>query len=431
MQFRKGYWTIVILMLLAGRGVHALVNGMDSPAHKAACDKNGTVTAVRGESWLAHLNRPFSETSMGKTGHLGPGPEEKPTLGPAANWFLVSSQGATLHGADLYRLNCQGCHGESGQGAPPEINSVINPVRATSVALVMERMKTSGMEISHADAVKLAQQANAALLQRLRQGGKNMPPFPHLNDPEIRSLMVYLQQLAGVPGAGGQQVAVSESQVRIGEHIVKSTCHTCHSAAGADPDPKQLEDGAIPPLSVLTARKSQPEFIRKVTHGAPILMGAPAMLYRGRMPVFYYLSEQEAADVYLYLTLYPPSESNDTDTLIAVLQQGRPNGGGSPLQRPGSDSSASSGPLAGPEPDNSVSLRSFVLLSGIGAFVVLLLAGGLGFTMREFQRLAMKTKGHQVMVRNPNTEPGVTRPVGAIGASSRAMSLGIAKRQSH
>ena len=111
---------------------------------------------------------------------------------------------------------------------------------------------------------------------------------------------------------------------------MKSTCHTCHSAAGPDPDAQQLWDGAIPPLSVLTTRKSRPEFIRKVTHGAPILMGAQPALYRGRMPVFYYLSEDEAADVYLYLTLYPPSDSPSLNTAIALSQQGPAGGGGTP-----------------------------------------------------------------------------------------------------
>src|ERR1039457_2245362 len=96
--------------------------------------QNVPVTAVGGESWLNHLQRPFNETSMGKTGRLGPPPanpgEEIPHWQPVS---AVSSvpQTVTLHGSDLYRLNCQGCHGESGQGAPPEINSVINPVRAT------------------------------------------------------------------------------------------------------------------------------------------------------------------------------------------------------------------------------------------------------------------------------------------------------------
>ena len=30
--------------------------------------------------------------------------------------------------------------------------------------------------------------------------------------------------------------------------------------------------------------------------------------YRGRMPVFHFLSEDEAADAYLYLTPYPSHE---------------------------------------------------------------------------------------------------------------------------
>jgi len=43
-----------------------------------------------------------------------------------------------------------------------------------------------------------------------------------------------------------------------------------------------------------------------VTTGAPITMGTPPALYRGRMPVFAYLTQDEAAAAYLYLMLYPP-----------------------------------------------------------------------------------------------------------------------------
>jgi mono/diheme cytochrome c family protein len=340
MQFIKNKRSMAMAaaMVLAAHCAFALVNVDGAQSQSKVRGKEVPVTSVAGESWLEHLNRPFNQTSMGKTGRLGP---PAPAHGePAARWLPASSSGfspqtVTLHGSDLYRLNCQGCHGESGQGAPPEINSVISPVRATSGALVMERMKSTGMDISRADAANLARQANAALLQRLHNGGKNMPPFPYLSEAEIRSLVAYLNQLAGVPGAEGQQIAVTESPLRVGEHIVKATCHTCHSAAGPDPDPRQIEDGAIPPLSVLTARKSQPEFVRKVTHGAPIVMGTTPMLYRGRMPVFYYLSEQEAADVYLYLTTYPPSESEDRATVIALSQQGPAAGGAAPPQAGG------------------------------------------------------------------------------------------------
>src|SRR5271165_1466010 len=182
---------IATVMVLAARYAYAQASQSGLPLRNAVGNKDITVTAVTGESWLTHLNRPFGETSMGKTGRLGP-PAPAPAE-EAARWLPASSsnvttQVVTLHGSDLYRLNCQGCHGESGQGAPPEINSVINPVRSTSVALVMERMKTVGMDMSRADAAKLAQQSNTALLQRLHNGGQDMPAFPHLNETEIRSL---------------------------------------------------------------------------------------------------------------------------------------------------------------------------------------------------------------------------------------------------
>jgi mono/diheme cytochrome c family protein len=274
-------------------------------------NKDIPVTAVAGESWLNHLHRSFNDTSMGKTGRSGP-PAPMPGE-ESASWQLrlsldFATKTATLHGSDVYRLNCRGCHEESGLGAPPEINSTIDPVRATSAAVIMGRMKKAGVDMSRANATVLAKQSNTALLQRLHKGGQDMPPFPQLSEAEIRSLVAYLKQLAGVPGAEREQVAVKESPSRVGEHIVKSTCHICHSAVGPYPNTQQLIEGAIPPLSTLSTRTSLPEFVRKVTHGAPILMGTPPMQRRGRMPVFAYLSEDEAANVYLYLTLYPPQE---------------------------------------------------------------------------------------------------------------------------
>jgi mono/diheme cytochrome c family protein len=274
-------------------------------------NKDIPVTVVSGESWLNHLHRMFNDTSMGKTGRSGP-PAPMPGE-ESARWQLklsldFATKAETLHGSDVYRLNCRGCHEESGLGAPPEINSTIDPVRATSVAVIMERMKKVGMDISRANATVLAKQSNTALLQRLHKGGQDMPPFPQLSEAEIRSLVAYLKQLAGVPGAEREQVAVHESPSRVGEHIVKSTCHICHSAVGPYPNPQQLVEGAIPPLSTLTTRTSLSDFVRKVTNGAAIIMGTPPLQRRGRMPVFDYLSENEAANVYLYLTLYPPQE---------------------------------------------------------------------------------------------------------------------------
>jgi mono/diheme cytochrome c family protein len=351
-------------------------------------------TAVAGDSWLNHLHRTFDETSMGKTGRLGP-PSATPGA-ESARWQMglageAANETVSLHGSDLYRMNCRGCHGEEGRGAPPEINSVINPVRATSVTAVMKRMKMAGMDISGADAAKLARQSKGMLLERLHHGGQDMPAFPHLRGAEVNSLVGYLRQLAGVRGGQGEQVAIREPRVRVGEHIVKSTCHICHSAAGPNPNPQELYEGVIPPLNTLALRTSRAEFIRKVTRGAPVLMGAPPELYRGRMPAFYYLSEEEAADVYLYLARYPPYQWATID----------PNPNAGPT-------------LAGSQPDQSVpdaapevAVASFTSSAGrsedraaargadtklaalpvLAVFIALVLLGfGLGFTVYELMR---------------------------------------------
>lgn len=387
------------------------------------------VTPVSGESWLNHLHRSFEETSMGKTGQLGPpvsvGGQE------ATSWELSISrvstkQSVSLRGADLYRLNCQGCHGEAGLGAPPEINSVINPTRSTSTQLVLQRMKNLGMEMSPADAAQLANQSKGALLLRLHQGGTDMPPFPHLSEPEVRAIVAYLKQLAEFPGAEHQQVAVEESRIRVGEHIVKSTCHICHSAAGANPNAQQLFDGAIPPLSTLTTRTSLPEFERKVRSGAPITMGTPPSPFRGRMPVFYYLSQEEAADAYLYLKLFPPV-STVPEPLMAANDQKRGEGKIVPI-----DFSLPPTSVPPPSEARDWSVILFPVAAG------LLVTGGLWFTLWEIRRLTMLAHSRNAFVvvdgrvaprssRSTSSDPRPHRQLTLAGSSSNNNDAEVAK----
>jgi mono/diheme cytochrome c family protein len=377
--------------------------------------KNSLTTQVTGESWLSHLNRQFGETSMGKTGHLGPPPPVPGDIPPRGQPRLLigcATQTMTLHGADLYRLNCRGCHGEAGLGAPPEINSIISPVQATSVQLVLERMKKLGGDMSRAQVVQLAQQAQATLVQRLHGGGKSMPPFPYLNDAEVRSIMAYLRQLADIPGAEKEQVVVSEPPVRVGELIVKSTCHICHSAAGPNPSPEQLLNGAIPPLETLTTRKDQSGLVQKVTQGAPILMGEPPMLYRGRMPVFHYLTPDEAADAYLYLTLYPPSELAILDPVATTSQ---PNGTligidhAEPI--PGAQAGSNNGRPEVPRLDGRAGTQQVALFLGLGLLVAALGAGGLGFSLWVFKRLSSKNERRALAARDARVSSDVARPL--------------------
>ena len=304
---------------------------------------------------------------------------------------LGGGTNSVLQGADLYRLNCRGCHGEEGLGAPPEINSVINPVRAGSATLIMARMKKSGMIISHAQAAELARQSKRALLQRLHEGGKDMPPFTHLNEAEIRALTAYLKLLADVPGADAEQLAISEPGMRVGEHIVKSTCHICHSALGENPDAEQLAKGAIPPLSTLTSRVNRAQFVRKVTLGAPIVMGAPPIMCRGRMPVFYYLSEDEAADVYLYLSSYQPYQWVTLDSAEALVRDDQyPSESNSlpPVKDISLASSTVHSTVATADETDSGQAMPLMIFSGM--LVTLLLASGFVFTVSELMRLSVR-----------------------------------------
>jgi mono/diheme cytochrome c family protein len=332
---------------------------------------------------------------MGKTGHLGPPPF---STSPESSQPLLLSPGslndiAALSGSDMYRFNCRGCHGEQGLGAPPEIRALINPVRATSLASIMELMKSRGLDISHAQALQMAEQARTAISDRLHNGGESMPPFNYLKTTEVRSLTGYLEQLADVPAR--QEYVVQESSLRVGELIVRSTCHICHDATGANPTPEQILQGAIPPLATLTSRKNELEFIRKVTQGAPILMGTPPMLQRGRMPVFYYITPDEAADVYRYLTLYPPR--SDQGNRVSPLDQRQLI-----TLVTGSDGLPASTRTLTEAFDG----RSILLMMALGAFVFLLIGIGLALTASEFVRLSPPNAAEQALVEQtrPNQQ---------------------------
>jgi len=349
--------------------------------------QHSSVTAVEGDSWLNHLHRSFEETAMGKTWRLGPAsqiPEEAAVAAP----FRASRTGTlVLHGADLYRLNCQGCHGESGLGAPPEIASLINPVRSTSTSLIMQRMKSVGADMTRTQAAELASQSKAALLQRLHNGGQDMPSFSYLSDGEVRSLVAYLNLLADVPNAATHQVTVSESHARVGELIVKSTCHTCHAASGLNPGSAELAAGAIPPLATLTARVGRAGLIRKITAGAPVTMGVSPDSVRGRMPVFFYLREDEAADVYEYLKAYPPVDAADPNAADEAPGMASATSPAPTLFQPG----AGEGSAQPPQPVKTASAFGSWLLC-LSFSVVGLFGAGVTFTLRELRRLSTEAQ---------------------------------------
>jgi len=211
-----------------------------------------------------------------------------------------------LTGRDLYRLNCQACHRAEGTGSPAEIKSVLDLVQGSSFEFVRKHLQQEGVAASAATIRSQVSAARKELYRRIREGGQRMPPLAHLQEADINLLYTYLSELAGTVDSkapSGRTV----SWPRLGEHVVKGTCHICHDATGPRPTPDaMLREGAIPPLTALRADNGQIDFIRKARSGAPAFEGHPLLHYRGRMPVFYYVRDAELAAAYDFLVNYPP-----------------------------------------------------------------------------------------------------------------------------
>ena len=273
-------------------------------------------TPVRGPSWLEHLGAELDDTHLGKMGGDGPPPANLRETMPSVEGESAENEPFTLRGRDLYRLSCESCHGPDGRGAPPEINSLLAPVRATSAALLEARLRKQGRRLPPGMAQQLAADAEKSLRDRIANGGKRMPAFPQLTGGEIVALESYLETLAQVPAAERLPPAeVTLSAARVGELLVKGTCHICHPATGPSPNHMMMYmRGVIPSLASLPEQRSASAVVAKVREGRMTMgggmMGGRGMMggggMMGRMPVFSYLTDEEVVAAYLFVSAYPP-----------------------------------------------------------------------------------------------------------------------------
>lgn len=331
----QAYPVIVILMIGA---IVACTTGSDRQTadgkQAAVADSVWGVTPVRGPSWIRHLGiRDIRETALGQVGGSEPpaasarkepelaGGESQPQGGMGmgmgkmmgrifSNYRSNQKEVARLmnekfflSGSDLYRLNCQSCHGPKGEGKPPEIKSLIGPVQGTSQAFVEERMKKMGHPIGAVMARQLAAEADSSLRQRLDKGGEKMPEFRHLNGEERNALLAYLGTLAGISGGATRPMMVKESVARVGEHLVKGTCHICHDATGPGGGHMAMMQGIIPSLASFPNEKTMQDLVRQVELGSMRMM---SMMGGQIMAAYPYITEDEVAAAYLYSVKYPP-----------------------------------------------------------------------------------------------------------------------------
>lgn len=265
------------------------------------------ITPVRGPSWLEHWSLTLEQTNMGRMGGNGPIPpsprREPMPLGVETTQYKPFQ----FTGADIYRWGCQSCHSSTGSGNPPEINSIIGPVRSTSPELLKQQFKRQNREVSDQIIRQLATQAEKALDKRLHQGGKKMPSFNYLQKEETQQLKNYILRLAGIPATNQAVKMLKEPALRVGEVLVKGTCHICHAATGPGGGMMMMH-GTIPSLASMPQYLNPEQVMAKVIRGQSGMMGGMMGMMRmiARMPVFTYLTSEEVAASYQYLRAYPP-----------------------------------------------------------------------------------------------------------------------------
>jgi len=327
---------LVIAATLAVAGLLVSASAQNVPAHKRqrvaqqptiirvseATVREYPIPSSQGPSWLKHLGLTISQTRMGQMGGTGPLPvnshgSPQPSSGDPGGLANLNSvvqrflstfrsgpekAGAILNekfpvsGADLYRWNCQACHGPDGQGATPEINSVLGPVQGTSPAMSRKRMEARGLDVDDDVIQQTTELAEASLRDRFQHGGKNMPSFEYLRADEVEALFGYLEKLASVPPTKRDGLLVPESAARVGEHIVRGTCHVCHDATGPGSGHTAMAQGTIPSLASIPRDHSLSGVVHQVHYGSCATM---RMTGGEMMPAYPYFTEEEIAAVYL------------------------------------------------------------------------------------------------------------------------------------
>ena len=281
--------TSFVILLVAGFLVACRARQQLQPAK---IETDTSAAAVTGPSWLERIGLTPSQTHMGQMG--GAEAVQRDERGEP-------NKPDVLTGADLYRLTCRSCHGPNGSGLPPEINSLIGPVQAASDVTVQRRMKARGNEISHAMAREMASEAKKSLLDRIKNGGKRMPAFAYLRGDEENALLAYLDRLAGVPAGKPAAQPVAESSARVGELMVRGTCHICHNATGPGGGHMGMMRRIIPSLASMPEEHSLSSVVQQVRNGS-----SGMMMMGQQMPAFPDFTEAETAAAYLYLQRYLP-----------------------------------------------------------------------------------------------------------------------------
>jgi mono/diheme cytochrome c family protein len=177
----------------------------------------------------------------------------------------IANMSSDINAAELYRLNCAGCHGMERQGNPPTFPSLVN--------------------------IK-AKKSKEEIVIQVKNGKGIMPPMTHLSDAEINAIVSYLYDEG--PAVQENFVVEELSTAQKGEMLFKSNCTSCHRTITTDPRPQNANTkvcGMMEPatLSGVPTWYNKNEFAR-------ILDKGPCY-----MPSFSFMSQADKDAVYDYL----------------------------------------------------------------------------------------------------------------------------------
>lgn len=164
-------------------------------------------------------------------------------------------------GADIYRINCQGCHGPARGGT------------GTALALAGILKRRSEQEVRRV----------------IEEGRGRMPGFGNLKRAEMDALLGYLGQATR---SVGRATVRPLGRVALGERLFRGNCASCHGSRST----RAGGPGCGMPLAGVTTRLSKQQIENIIRHG------------RCMMPSFARLKDSEVDAIYGHLKSLPAPE---------------------------------------------------------------------------------------------------------------------------
>ena len=144
-------------------------------------------------------------------------------------------------------------------GAPPEINSLIGPVQAASAA-VDDRTNEGARETRRRGIHPPAHHEHRGRPAQAPQDRRTQHAVvrPSVRRRDHARCGPISTSWPACPTRSRGALTVTEPADRVGELVVKGTCHICHDATRADNAPTTVLSGVIPALASMPRTKTSP-----------------------------------------------------------------------------------------------------------------------------------------------------------------------------